>query len=159
MTPQEAWGEHKLAVDHFRIFGCIHIPNEKKSKLDDKGVKCVFIGVSEESKGYKLYSPITQKAIISRDVLFDEDNTWDWNSKEKRSISVDLNEGDESRIDWQLQSHGDSLPDASADDQTENQPPNPEEPRPKKELAWMINYVNGDEMSDDDTIVYYALFT
>lgn len=72
---------------------------------------------------------------------------------------MDLNEGDESRIDWQLQSHGDSLPDASADDQTENQPPNPEEPRPKKELAWMINYVNGDEMSDDDTIVYYALFT
>ncbi|CAL9025584.1 unnamed protein product, partial [Prunus brigantina] len=105
----EAWGEHKLAVDHFRIFGCIryaHIPNEKKSKLDDKGVKCVFIGVSEESKGYKLYNPITQKAIISRDVLFDEDNTWDWNSKEKRSISVDLNEGDESRIDRQLQSHG-----------------------------------------------------
>ncbi|CAL8169495.1 unnamed protein product [Prunus armeniaca] len=139
----EAWGEHKLAVDHFRIFGCIryaHIPDKKISKLDDKGVKCVFIGVNEESKAYKLYGPITHKVIISRDVLFDEEKTWDWNSKEKMSISVDLNEGDESRIHRQLQSHGDSLPDASVDDQTENQPPNLEEPRPRKEPTWMIDY-------------------
>ncbi|CAL2272145.1 unnamed protein product [Prunus armeniaca] len=122
--------------------GYAHIPDKKISKLDDKGVKCVFIGVNKESKAYKLYGPITHKVIISRDVLFDEEKTWDWNSNEKMSISVDLNEGDESRIDRQLQSHGDSLPDASVDDQTENQPPNLEEPRPRKEPTWMIDYLN-----------------
>ena len=50
MTLEEAWAEHKLAIDHFRIFGCItyaHIPDEKRKKLDDKGVKCVFLRVSE----------------------------------------------------------------------------------------------------------------
>lgn len=54
-----------------------HVPNEKRIKLDDQSVKCVFIGVSEESKAYRLYNPITEKIIISRDVLFDEENTCD----------------------------------------------------------------------------------
>lgn len=53
MTPKEAWSGHRLAVDHFTIFGCIayaHGPYEKKKKLDDKCEKCVFPGVSEASK-------------------------------------------------------------------------------------------------------------
>lgn len=68
ITPQEAWSEVRPSVDHFRVFGCrayAHVPNEKRTKLDDKSVKCVFIGVSEESKAYKLYNPITEKIIIS----------------------------------------------------------------------------------------------
>lgn len=63
MTPEEAWAAHKPTVDHFRIFGCIayaHISDEKRKKLDDKGVKCVFLGVSEESKAYRLYNPVTE---------------------------------------------------------------------------------------------------
>ena len=53
MTPQEAWSGKKPAVDHFRIFGCIayaHVPDEKRKKLEDKILKCVFLGVSETSK-------------------------------------------------------------------------------------------------------------
>jgi hypothetical protein len=55
-------------------------------------VKCVFIGVSEESKAYRLYNPITKKIIISRDVLFDEENTWDWSSIEQQQSLIDLEE-------------------------------------------------------------------
>ncbi|KAJ7962205.1 Retrovirus-related Pol polyprotein from transposon TNT 1-94 [Quillaja saponaria] len=50
MTPEEAWSGRKPAVDHFKIFGCIayaYVPNEKRKKLDDKGEKCIFLGVSE----------------------------------------------------------------------------------------------------------------
>lgn len=64
MTPQEAWSGFKPAVDHFRVFGCIayaHIPNEKRKKLDDKSEKCVFLGVSEVSKAFKLYNPVKKK--------------------------------------------------------------------------------------------------
>jgi len=75
MTPEEAWKGNKPAVDYFKVFGCIafaHVPDEKRKKLDAKAEKCIFLGVSEHSKAYRLYNPVTQKVIISRDVVFDE---------------------------------------------------------------------------------------
>jgi len=68
-----------LDVSHFEIFGCIayaHIPDKKRKKLNDKGEKSVFLGVSDCSKASKLYNPNTKKIIISRDVSFDEENFW-----------------------------------------------------------------------------------
>ncbi|MCI39571.1 retrovirus-related pol polyprotein from transposon tnt 1-94, partial [Trifolium medium] len=56
ITPEEAWIEIKPSVHHFRVFGCIafaHIPDSQRSKLDNKSVKCVHLGLSEESKAYK----------------------------------------------------------------------------------------------------------
>ncbi|KAL5836714.1 hypothetical protein ACOSQ3_013883 [Xanthoceras sorbifolium] len=82
MTPEEAWSGNRPAIDHFRIFGCIafaHILDEKRKKLDDKGEKCIFLGVSKQSKAYKLYNPKTKKIVISRDVVFDEEKFWPWN--------------------------------------------------------------------------------
>ena len=82
MTPEEAWSGRKPVVDHFRIFGCVayaHIPDQKRKKLDDKGEKCIFLGVSDQSKAYKLYNPNTKKIIlISQDVVFYEDQIWEW---------------------------------------------------------------------------------
>ncbi|XP_042974836.1 uncharacterized protein LOC122306472 [Carya illinoinensis] len=85
MTPEEAWSRRRLAVDYFKIFDCIayaHILDEKRKKLDDKREKCVFLGVSETSKAYKFFNSLTQKIVTSRDVVFDEKNTWDWNGQE-----------------------------------------------------------------------------
>jgi hypothetical protein len=83
------------------VFGCIayaHVPDEKRKKLDDKGVKCIFLGISEHSKAYKLLNPITKKIVISRDVVFKEDNTWNWSeqSANQQQIPVlfDENEAD-----------------------------------------------------------------
>lgn len=92
-TPQEAWSRKKPCVSHFRIFGSIcysHVPDEKRGKLDDKSEKCIFVGYSEASKAYKLYNPITKKVIISRDVIFNEEASWEWkNEKESSSIFLD----------------------------------------------------------------------
>ncbi|RDX65031.1 hypothetical protein CR513_56342, partial [Mucuna pruriens] len=77
-TPQEAWSEVKPKVDHLRIFGNIayaHVPNQGRSKLDDRNVKHVFIGYVVNSKGYKWYNPNDGKIIVSRDVEFDEEKT------------------------------------------------------------------------------------
>ena len=46
-------------------------------KLDDKNQKCNFVGYSEESKAYRVYNPITKKYVISRDVVFKEEEAWD----------------------------------------------------------------------------------
>jgi len=67
-TPKEAWSGIKPSVDHFRIFGCVshvHIPNNKRVKLDAKSFKCILLGVSEESKAYRLFDPISNKIIVS----------------------------------------------------------------------------------------------
>ncbi|XP_009763596.1 uncharacterized protein [Nicotiana sylvestris] len=57
--------------------------DEKRSKLDDKSERYVFVGYGQSSKGYKLYNPKNDKVTISRDVEFDEDNVCEWKSKEQ----------------------------------------------------------------------------
>ena len=56
----------------------MHVPDETRTKLDDKSKKFIFIGYDSSSKGYKLYNPNTKKTVISRDVEFDEEGHWDF---------------------------------------------------------------------------------
>ena len=77
-TPQETWNGRKANVDHLRVFGSIaytHVPQQERSKLDDRSVKHVFVGYDSNSKGYKLYNPSNGKVVVSRDVEFDEEAT------------------------------------------------------------------------------------
>ena len=79
-VPEEAWNGRKCSVAHLRIFGCVafaHIPDKIRKKLDDHSEKCIFVGYSDMSKAYRLYNPITKKMIISRDVKFKEEESWD----------------------------------------------------------------------------------
>jgi hypothetical protein len=41
-------------------------------KLDPKSKKFIFLGFEKGVKEYKFWDPITQKVVISRDVVFDE---------------------------------------------------------------------------------------
>jgi hypothetical protein len=84
ITPEEAWSGIKPFVHFFKVFGClayVHVPDALRKKLDPKGVKCVHLGISNESKAYKLYDPLHKKIIVSRDVVFDESKGWNWNDK------------------------------------------------------------------------------
>ncbi|KAG6389899.1 hypothetical protein SASPL_151374 [Salvia splendens] len=90
MTPEEAWSSFKPSVAHLRVFGCIayaKIPEARRIKLDDKGEKCIFMGYGDRVMGYKLYNPLTKKVIISRDVVFEEAQTWSWEDKKVASSS------------------------------------------------------------------------
>jgi transposase InsO family protein len=92
-TPAEAWNGIKPSVAHFRVFGCIshvHVPDHRRVKLDAKSLKCVFLGVSENSKAYRLFNPISQKIIISRDVVFEEDQQWNWDDIPKPITAAEL---------------------------------------------------------------------
>lgn len=51
-------------------------------RLDDKGEKCVFLGISETSKAYKLFNPLTKNIIINIDVIFDKESTWNWDGQQ-----------------------------------------------------------------------------
>lgn len=59
-TPEEAWSGVKPSVGYFCVFGCIgnvHVPDAKRTKLDNKSLPCVLLGVSDVSKAYRLYDP------------------------------------------------------------------------------------------------------
>ena len=89
MTPEEAWSGRKPAVDHFKVFGSIAYKNvleAKRKKLDDRGEKCVFLGVNKASKAYKLFNPLTKKVVTSRYVVSNEENMWDWNMHQSTPI-------------------------------------------------------------------------
>lgn len=80
MTPEEAWNDSKSSVEYLKVFGSlapVHVPDSKMIKLNDKSLKCILLGVSEESKAYGLFDPVSKKILISRDVSFEEDKAWD----------------------------------------------------------------------------------
>ena len=65
--------EKKPEVSHLKIFGCpvfIHIPKEKRNKLEPSGKKGIFVGYCEVSKAFRIYIPGHRHIEISRDVTF-----------------------------------------------------------------------------------------
>jgi len=72
---EEVWTGKNLNYSHLKIFGCeafVHIPKENRTKLDDKSMKCIFLGYADEDFGYFLWGPVKYKIIRSRDVIFNE---------------------------------------------------------------------------------------
>jgi len=96
-TPEEAWSGMKPTVEYFRVFGClahVHTPDQQRIKLDTKSKKCVLLGVSEESKAYRLLDPINNRIIISKDVIFEEGKNWNWEKNEQENHQDNLDWGD-----------------------------------------------------------------
>ena len=59
-TPEEIFSGEKPEVSHLQIFGYpvfIHVPKEKRTKLEPSGRKGIFIGYSETSKAFRIYIP------------------------------------------------------------------------------------------------------
>ena len=67
----------------------IHIPKEKRTKLDPSGRKGIFVGYSESSKAYRIYFPGYKKINISKDVTFDESIAYN-KSRKERAMFMDL---------------------------------------------------------------------
>lgn len=57
-TPEEAFTGVKPEVSHLNIFGClvyIHVPKEKRTKMEPSGKKGIFVGYSETAKAFHIY--------------------------------------------------------------------------------------------------------
>ena len=79
-------------VTHLKVFGCVSY--ELRKNLDNKGHKCIFVGYSEDTKAYKLYDPVARKVIISRDVQFFENESWDGTVKINVKIVLNVDNDD-----------------------------------------------------------------
>jgi hypothetical protein len=75
-TPEEMFTRKKPELSHLKIFGYpvfIHIPKEKRNKLEPSKKKGIFVGYCELSKAFRIYIPGHRHIEISRDVTFDEE--------------------------------------------------------------------------------------
>ncbi|KAJ2967440.1 hypothetical protein NUW54_g13505 [Trametes sanguinea] len=85
--PNTYWGEACLYAIHIinrtpspvrrahPSFGCkafVHIPDEKRQKLDPKSLECVLVGWSASKRAYRLLHRSSGRIYESRDVVFDE---------------------------------------------------------------------------------------
>lgn len=74
-TPYELWWGRKPDLKHLRVFGSeayVHIPDSKRTKMDSKAKKLVFVGYAMEHKGYRFVDPETDVITVSRDAKFIE---------------------------------------------------------------------------------------
>ena len=79
-TPVENWYGTKSNLNFFKRFGSkcyVHVPDEKRKKLDSKATEAIFIGYDAISKAYRCYIPSNGKVVISHDVKFvHKDSNW-----------------------------------------------------------------------------------
>lgn len=123
-TAYEMWYGRKPLLGHLRVYGCsayVHVPDVKRGKFESKARKLVFIGYSDDHKGYRFVDVATNKITISRDAKFLE--LGDGSSQEKTQCDVS------SEIEWPLvptssvqqtpEIENDDKPDSSDDVQRE----------------------------------------
>lgn len=64
-TPYKPWKNKKPNIAYFNPFGCTYFIRNTKdnlNKVDSKAKKCIMLGFSECSKGYKVYN--TETSIV-----------------------------------------------------------------------------------------------
>ncbi|KAH9668238.1 hypothetical protein KPL70_021339 [Citrus sinensis] len=74
-TPFEMWHGKPASYEGLRAFGCSAYAHIKQGKLAPRALKGVFVGYPDGVKGYKIWCTDLRppKCIISRDVIFNED--------------------------------------------------------------------------------------
>ena len=74
-TPYEVAFGKKPSLQHLRVFRCrayVMIQKDQRKSLQPHSMACIFLGYSEEIKGWRCYDPVSKKIIVSRDVIFNE---------------------------------------------------------------------------------------
>jgi hypothetical protein len=76
-TPYKAWhgSGKKPSLKHLRVFGClafVHVPKEKRKKLNYRATPGIFVGYSISNKQYFVYDALARTLHRSRDVVYRE---------------------------------------------------------------------------------------
>ena len=136
--------------------------DSKRTKLDDKSLSCVLLGVSEESR---LYDPTSQRIIISRDVVFEEDKSWDWDKTYEESIMCDLEWGDqEEAADVCDENEEGSESDIEVAEENissgslaEASSPSSNKGKNRRPPVWMRDYATGENLSEEDNEAHLTM--
>ncbi|KAL1200650.1 Retrovirus-related Pol polyprotein from transposon TNT 1-94 [Cardamine amara subsp. amara] len=70
--PAEVWSGKCVDYFHLKVFGCTIYYHVSEGKLEPRARKGVFMGYGDGVKGYRIWSPLENRVILSRNVVFDE---------------------------------------------------------------------------------------
>jgi hypothetical protein len=102
------------------FFSCdayVHVPKEKRSKLDNKVEKCIFIDDKDSVKCYKIWNPIIRKIVYNHDMIFKEVKSTPKHEYEPR-------EGEPDKIVFELENgEFDSVDEDESDELDEEEEP------------------------------------
>ena len=76
-SPYELLFSKKPSYSHLKVFGCLCFATNvypHKTKFDPRAKRCVFLGYSYSTKGYKLLDLDTKSIFVSHDVIFHENS-------------------------------------------------------------------------------------
>ncbi|KAK8951871.1 hypothetical protein KSP39_PZI004884 [Platanthera zijinensis] len=85
--------KHIVHTSHLppRIFGSlcfVHVHSPHRDKLDARSIRCVFVGYSSTTKGYRCYHPPTRRYYCTVDVTFREGESY-FDSRQGEMTSID----------------------------------------------------------------------
>lgn len=95
-TPYELWCGKKMDVKDFKNFGdevFTHVPKQRRKKWHAKAKPRIFVGYSEVSKAYRIWSAETNKIEVLRDVFF---------KRKGQSVRDDGKEAEEPKCDLEV---------------------------------------------------------
>lgn len=61
------------------------------TKLDDKSIKYIFVRYSDVSKSYKVYNPKERKVMVSKYVVFKEDDYYHYDYIQDKGKNILIN--------------------------------------------------------------------
>jgi len=94
-TPFEVLFGRKPNLSYLRVFGSrcwYRVGHQQVDKLDRRAREAVMIGYARGIRGYKLWDIAEEKVVVSRDVVFDEFNSF-YERARKKSVSPVMNSG------------------------------------------------------------------
>ncbi|GKD37621.1 hypothetical protein Tco_1257828 [Tanacetum coccineum] len=75
MTPYELWYGKVPNLSYLKVWGCeALVKRDTPDKLQQRSIKCIFIGYPKEMMGYYFYFPPKNKIVVARYVEFFEKN-------------------------------------------------------------------------------------
>ncbi|CAI7895574.1 unnamed protein product [Closterium sp. NIES-53] len=93
-VPMEKWSGKKPLVDMFRVFGCmglVHVPKEKRDKLQAAAVWAVHLGLTRGSKGWLMWDPKSNTIFTTRDAKFMEGLMFkEWSERVRSKVTIPL---------------------------------------------------------------------
>ncbi|CAI7734708.1 unnamed protein product [Closterium sp. NIES-53] len=93
-VPMENWSGKKPLVDMLRVFGCmglVHVPKEKRDKLQAAAVWAVHLGLARGSKGWLMWDPKSNAVFTTRDAKFMEGLMFkEWLERGRSKVAIPL---------------------------------------------------------------------
>nr|GFA67442.1 zinc finger, CCHC-type [Tanacetum cinerariifolium] len=89
-TPYELWYGKVPNLSYLKVCGCVaHVKRDTTDKLQQRSVKCIFIGYPKETMGYYFYFSPKNKIVVTRYAEFFERNLI---TQEVSGRAIDLEE-------------------------------------------------------------------